>query len=192
MRAERTFGKIFLDFTIALIIIQTIINFIRYFFILLRRISKLKEKNKAKRISTTDLLRGLAKTNNLERFIERNTLDMNLPDLQEYLAQLCVEKNLKIAHVIERAGIHRSFGYQIFRGERHPSRDRIILLCFGFDLDVTQAQQLLDVARKSRLYPRIQRDAAVIYALIHKLPLIELQLMLEELGLTQLGGFSDE
>ena len=58
----------------------------------------------------------------------------------------------------------------------------------ALDWTFDDAQRLLQAAQKSSLYPRIKRDAAVLYCLNHRLSIIETQDMLHELGLGLLGG----
>ena len=47
---------------------------------------------------------------------------------------------------------------------------------------------LLQVAQKSLLYPRLKRDAAILYCLNHHRDVLEMQSVLQSLGLTLLGG----
>ncbi len=63
----------------------------------------------------------------------------------------------------------------------------MLQLAFGFGLDVDSTQKLLKIACQSQLYPKLKRDAAVIYCLSHRLGSIETQTMLHELGLRLLG-----
>jgi len=91
-------------------------------------------------------------------------------------------------HVIIRSGIERSFGHQLFRGIRKPSRDNVLRLAFGFGLNVDETQTLLQLARRSPLYPKIKRDAAVLYSLSRKETIMEIQSSLCDLGLVMLGG----
>ena len=91
-------------------------------------------------------------------------------------------------HVIKRSGIERSFGHQLFRGSRQPSRDNVIRLAFGFSLTLDETQALLRTARKSALYPKIKRDAIILFGLSHGKTMIEVQNIISENGLTLLGG----
>lgn len=139
-------------------------------------------------VGTSTLLRRILKASNLHSFLEQNEGALALPSFPEYLDSLCRERNLVREHVIIRAGIDRGFGHQLFRGVRQPSRDNILRLAFGFGLDVEETQQLLLIARRSQLYPRFPRDAAIIYGLSHHNSIIEMQTSLNEQGLTMLGG----
>lgn len=137
---------------------------------------------------TSTLLRRIFKAANLRSFLDENEKSFAAPTFTEYLESLCQGRNMVREHVIGRAGIERGFGHQIFRGSRKPSRDNVMRLAFGFGLDAEETQALLRAARRTPLYPRIPRDAALLYGLSHHHTLIEMQTSLVEQGMTALGG----
>lgn len=139
-------------------------------------------------LGTSTLLRRIFKAPNLRNYLDENGKSLVAPTFTEYLEMLCQEKNMVREHIIVRAGIERGFGHQLFRGARKPSRDNALRLAFGFGLDVDETQALLRAARRTPLYPRIKRDAAIIYGLAHHNTIIEIQTSLSDLGLTVLGG----
>ena len=139
------------------------------------------------RVRTSELLQKLLKAVTLRQFIRQNGKNMDIPRFHDYITNLSREKQMPPASVIKNSGIDRTFGYQIFSGKRTPSRDKVIQLAFGFRLDYEETQELLKIARRSELYPKIQRDAVFIYALSNCLPLIDVQTALSELSLPLLG-----
>ena len=100
---------------------------------------------------------------------------------------MCAVKNLPPNEVVKKADIERKYGRQLFSGTRKPSRDKVIQLAFGFELDYEETQELLISARKSALYPKIERDAVIIFALKRKQDLHTVQSMLYELSIPILG-----
>jgi len=100
---------------------------------------------------------------------------------------LCAQKGMVPERIIREAGIDRTYGHQLFNGIRKPSRDKVIQIAFGFGLDVEETQRLLRAARKSMLYPRLKRDAAIIYCLQKRKDLAYVQQVLTQYGLTALG-----
>ena len=76
----------------------------------------------------------------------------------------------------------------MFTGKRNPSRDTVIKLAFAMRADVAQTQEMLKIARKSVLYPRIKRDTVIIYCLHNHISLVDTELILEDLDLPNLGG----
>ena len=142
----------------------------------------LKEK-----ISTSALLRKLFKTNNLENFIKHYGEQFDNIPFHTYINQLCVENGTIPAHVIHKSSIERTFGHQLFNGIRKPSRDKVIQLAFGFGMDYEKTQELLKISHHRALYPKIKRDAAIIFALHRGLPVTDVQVTLSELSLPLLG-----
>ncbi len=140
-----------------------------------------------KNITTSAILGNLFKAVNISRFIKRNREHMNQVPFHEHISRLCKERDTVPERVILKSGIVRTYGHQFFTGSRKPSRDKVIQLAFGFEMTYEEAQELLKVARKSPLYPKIERDAALIYALEKRLTVVETQAMLKELNLPVLG-----
>ena len=135
------------------------------------------------KITTANLLKRLFKTGNIVRFIRNHEAEMRGVPFRDHLARLCEEKNKVPNQVISRSGIDRTYGHQLFNGRRKPSRDKVLQLAFGFELTYEEAQDLLKSAGESPLYPRIQRDAVIIFALIRGLDVDDVQATLLELSL---------
>lgn len=141
-----------------------------------------------KRIKTSTLFRRLFKSPNLQEFMDINETALEIPSFHSYITELCRTMNYVPAQVIKNSSIERTYGHQIFNGTRNPSRDKVIQLAFGFGLNVDGTQKLLKSAQKSLLYPKIKRDAAILYCINNNIDIIETQGVLESLGLTLLGG----
>ncbi len=141
-----------------------------------------------KEISTSTLLRRLFKTPDLEQFIKSDIDEIEIPQFHVYILDLCKAKGWVPEQIIKKAAIDRTYGHQLFNGTRKPSRDKVIQLAFGFGLNVNDAQKLLKIAQKSPLYPKIKRDAAILYCLNCHKHVLETQSVLQSLGMTLLGG----
>ena len=146
------------------------------------------QRDAKRNLQTSTLLRRLFKTSDVHSYLAENGDSICIPTFVEQLERLCEEKSMVREHVIKRAGIERSFGHQLFRGSRRPSRDNVIRLAFGFSLTVGETQELLRIARKSALYPKIKRDAIILFGLAHGKTMIDIQSIISEHGLTLLGG----
>jgi hypothetical protein len=138
--------------------------------------------------STSELLRRLFKTHDIVKFMENHSHEMGTPPFHDYISELCKTTGKIPGRVIKQASIERTYGHQLFNGIRKPSRDKVIQLAFGFELDFDGSQKLLQIAQKSMLYPRIKRDAAIIYCIVNHKNVLETQSVLHSLGLTLLGG----
>jgi hypothetical protein len=137
---------------------------------------------------TSALLHRLFNTPDLEQFMAGNAIDMVVPPFHVYITEICKTTGQVPEQVIKHAAIERTYGHQLFNGTRNPSRDKVIQLAFGLRLDLGGTQRLLQIAQKSLLYPRIKRDAAILYCLKNRKDIFETQSVLQSLGLTLLGG----
>ena len=140
-----------------------------------------------KKDKTTTLLRELLSTPDLNDFISDNADILQQLPFHAYITQICTAAGQVPEQAIKRAGIERTYGHQLFNGTRNPSRDKVLQLAFGLGLDFDGAQKLLRVAGMSSLYPKIERDAAIIHCLHHNKDVYETQAVLQGLGLTLLG-----
>lgn len=140
-----------------------------------------------KQLSTEDLLKLLFKEQSLDSFMSQSSSDFLIPNFSEYISKLCSARGEFPEKAIARAGLEKSYGHKVFAGKRNPSRDTVIQLAFGLELDVVETQELLKIARKSTLYMRVKRDTALIYCLHNHIPLVETQIVLRDLGLPILG-----
>ena len=141
-----------------------------------------------KNIRTSTMLRNLAVTSDFYSFVNDHENVMQETTFSAYLSRLCDVNNLVPERVIKAAQIDRTYGHQLFNGTRKPSRDKVIQLAFGFAMTVEECQGLLRVAGKNPLYPKIKRDAAILFCLSKGMNVLETQSLLESLDLTLLGG----
>jgi len=141
-----------------------------------------------KQITTDELLTQIFKEPNPERLFEQNETAFTVKTFSEYLYSWCKTNREIPEHIIRRANLEKSYGHQLFTGKRNPSRDTVLQLAFAMDADYKQAQDMLKIARKSQLYPRIKRDAALIHCLHNRNSLMDAQILLQDLKLPLLGG----
>ena len=141
-----------------------------------------------KRINTDELLKLLFKERSLEQFLQRNESAYLNTGFSDYLSGWCKAHQAVPEQLIRRANLEKSFGHQLFSGKRKPSRDTVIQLAFAMEADVAQTQEMLKIARKSPLYPRIKRDTVLIYCLHNHISLVDTENILSDLDLPVLGG----
>lgn len=151
-------------------------------------IMKDEKTSEEKRLSTEALMHLLMKDRSLHSFLSSNADELVQPEFHVYLSRLRSEKGESAEKIIRRGQIEKSYGHQLFKGTRRPSRDTCLQLAFGFEMGVEQTQRLLRVAGKSTLYPRVMRDAAIIYSLHNGISLSDAQIILADLGLPIIGG----
>ncbi len=141
-----------------------------------------------KQISTDELLKLLFKERSLEHFLKRNESAYLNTGFSDYLSAWCKTHQQVPEQLIRRANLEKSFGHQLFSGKRKPSRDTVIQLAFAMGADVSETQEMLKIARKSLLYPRIKRDTVIIYCLHNHISLVDTEIILADLSLPILGG----
>ena len=139
------------------------------------------------KITTGSLMQRLMKTSSLSHFFDQNERYLETEDMAGWLNNACRERGLSVSQAIQKAQIDRSYGYQIFRGIRSPSRDKLLQLALGIGLDVSQTQHLLTLGGKSVLYPRLKRDAVLLYCINNSFSVLDTQDTLEKYSLSLLG-----
>lgn len=81
--------------------------------------------------------------------------------ISDELARRGMKKNL----VVRRSRLNQTFAYQIMAGMRHPSRDKLVQLCFGMRLDEATASELLERGGSAALRPYLRRDVIIAFCL---------------------------
>lgn len=122
---------------------------------------------------TDELVHELRNTANILDYLEKNAAEMQVDSLSTYLKQWLIAKNRTKADVVRGSNLTKAYVYQIFLGRKYPSRDKVIALSFGLDLNVDETQILLKQAGYRELYPRDPRDALLLFAIERKVGIID-------------------
>lgn len=132
--------------------------------------------------STGELLELLKKSSTVSSYINQAApnLIQQVP-LHNYLSNLLTEKGQKKSDVIHRSGLDRGYAYEIFSGNKIPSRDKLLALCFAIPLSTEEVQRLLNHTGYPQLYARIERDSILLFALEHRLSLSDTNELLYEM-----------
>ena len=145
------------------------------------------EKPGMERVPTGEFAMKLIASENFEEFYAENIEQMQAYNLPDYLSELCWCKGILPHELVRKTDIDRVYGHKIFAGERKPSRDYVLKLALGLELSVEEAQRLLTISKNSQLYPRVPRDAAILYCLHHGVGYRNTKEKLYEWGMTILG-----
>ena len=129
---------------------------------------------------TKDLLQSLYGNQKISCILEQNRDEFIARPLCQALAELLEQKGITRAQAIRNAMMNSIYGQQIFAGTKTPSRDKLLTTAFGMGLDFEQTDTLLKRQGYPRLYPRHQRDAIIIYGLLHRLSLLDTNTLLYE------------
>ena len=103
------------------------------------------------------------------------------PTCAQVLQTLLEQAGLSAPEWIAAADISKSYAYQLLRGGRIPGRDILLRTALVLRLSLKEAQRLLAVGGCGALYPKIRRDAAVIFALNQHMTLLETEDLLASL-----------
>lgn len=103
------------------------------------------------------------------------------PTCAQILQELLEKGGVSAPEWMTAADISKSYGYQVLRGERIPGRDILLRTALFLKLNLKETQRLLAVGGCGSLYPKIRRDAAVIFALNQKMSLLETEDLLVSL-----------
>ena len=123
---------------------------------------------------TDDLQKELMGSNSLNEFLSANSDEFNSGGVQRLLTRLFEKRGITKSALAKQSGMSEIYVHQIFAGRRNPSRSRLICLCFGLGATLDETQELLRLAGLAPLYPRIRRDAIIIYGLVNGVGLHEL------------------
>ena len=132
--------------------------------------------------NTQELLKILKNSASIETYLEHEAKHFSSMPLPEYLEMLLEKHGIKKSQCIEDANLQRNYGYQIFSGERTPSRDKVIALCFAMHLTLEEVHALLCSTGYPDLYPKNRRDSVLIFGITKGLSLLETNELLYETG----------
>lgn len=122
-----------------------------------------RRKKRVEEPLTEELLEKLLDAPDPGAFARQNHITSR--SLPQYLDELLIEKDLKRADVVRAAGLNETFGYQIFVGQRNPSRNKVLQLAFAMRCTLREANRMLKAAGSNELYCKDRRDAIIIFAL---------------------------
>ena len=123
------------------------------------------------KVTTSTLLTILGSASTFAEAVTARGADRD-PVFHDYLYSLMEMKGLSPKDVILSTGIERSYFYHILNGAKHPGRNVVLRIAFSIGASLSETNRLLRLGGVSDLYPRIRRDAALIYCLQRRFSLI--------------------
>ena len=93
--------------------------------------------------TTAQLQEMLKKCNSLNEYINENEISFSNKKPHELLNEEIQNRKLVKADVIRRSGIERHYAYQILSGTKTPSRDKLLMFCFGLGMTAEESQHFL-------------------------------------------------
>ena len=102
--------------------------------------------------------------------------------LSETLGNIMKQMSLRRADVIKNSGLNDIYVHQILAGKRHPSRNKLLCLLFGMELDAECVQRVLKRCGYAPLYAKSRRDSIILFALKNGHTLLQFNETLFEYG----------
>ena len=130
---------------------------------------------------TGELTEELSAQSDLTSFLRKNENEFITPDVSEMITDLLKAKNITKTELAKNSGVSEVYLYQVLSGRRTPSRDRMICLCLGLHCTLEETQKLLRQSRFAELYPKVRREAVIMFALEEKWSVAQLNDMLFEI-----------
>lgn len=141
--------------------------------------------------SSASLEEDLKATKEIGVYLKKNKESMIPHNLPIHLDMLLAKKGISKPEVVRDSHLDRKYIYQIFSGEKNPSRDKLIALAFGLHLSDEETQTMLKVSGNRELYVRDERDAIILFALQKKKDIWETNKLLFDHNFTALGAPKD-
>lgn len=137
--------------------------------------------------TTEELNHEIKAATDIEDYLLKNRENMLNDSLPRYLRELLTQKGLSRAQVVRNSHLDRTYAYQIFSGEKTPSRDKLLALAFGLHLTGDETQRMLKISCNRELYARDMRDALILFALERGKTVLEANESLYDHGFPVLG-----
>lgn len=127
-------------------------------------------------MNTTQLLDILNETDNLDDILEK------IPDLSFslLLESFCERAHMTKSDLIKKTTLDRTYAYQIINNTKNPSQDKVIQLALALSLNLHDTNLLLTLSNNKSLYPKLKRDAVIIFCINKKYSVIETNELLDE------------
>lgn len=129
-------------------------------------------------MTTTQLL-NILKQN---RDIPLDELLKEIPDLTfvDYLETLLEQRSITKGDLIVQTTLDRTYAYQIMNGSKNPSQDKVIQFALALRLNLHDTNVLLTLSKNESLYPKIKRDALIIFCINKHYSVIQTNQLLDD------------
>ncbi|MEG0855352.1 MAG: hypothetical protein RSG52_02620 [Terrisporobacter sp.] len=138
-------------------------------------------------VKLMSLLNNIDDESNLDDFISNTLNNSDNIQLCKYLEKIFKDKSISKSAVIKNADIDRTYAYEILRGNKKPSRDKILQLCIGGDFNLEETNKALKIGNCGELYPKVMRDSVIIFGLNKKLSILDINDLLFSYNVPLLG-----
>lgn len=133
-------------------------------------------------MKTDELEHKIKSANKLSNFLEENSENFVATNLSNHLISLMIKKDLNKKDVVKNSNLNLNYVYQIFNGRRNAQRDKLLMLAFGLNLDVSETETMLKIANVPILYAKDRRDSIILYSIHNKYSVIKCNIELDNVN----------
>lgn len=131
-------------------------------------------------INTIDLEDMLSCEEGFDNYLKKKaTYDLTVA---EFLTAVMIQKDISRSHIISKAGLNRVYSYEVFRGEKRPSRNILLRILIALEMDFEKVQIALKKLEYPLLYAKNIRDAIIIYGLKNNKSVDDICILLYDSG----------
>ena len=135
------------------------------------------------RKSTEDLLEELQNENcKIDEYLKGNGESFVFDKIKDFLGTAIEKSGYSKSNIINKSDFSYCYFYDVINGRKIPGRDKIIRLILTMHLSVDECQEALRISGRSALYPRIRRDAIILFAISNGYSIYQLSELLADAG----------
>lgn len=135
------------------------------------------------RKSTEDLLEELQNENcKIDEYLKGNGESFVYDKIKDFWETAVEKSGYSKSNIINKSDFSYCYFYDVINGRKIPGRDKIIRLILTMHLSVDECQEALRISGRSALYPRIRRDAIILFAISNGYSIYQLSELLADAG----------
>lgn len=135
------------------------------------------------RKSTEDLLEELQNENcKIDEYLKGNGESFVYDKIKDFWETAIEKSGYSKSNIINKSDFSYCYFYDVINGRKIPGRDKIIRLILTMHLNVDECQEALRISGRSALYPRIRRDAIILFAISNGYSIYQLSELLADAG----------
>lgn len=135
------------------------------------------------RKSTEDLLEELQNENcKIDEYLKGNGESFVYDKIKDFWETAIEKSGYSKSNIINKSDFSYCYFYDVINGRKIPGRDKIIRLILTMHLSVDECQEALRISGRSALYPRIRRDAIILFAILNGYSIYQLSELLADAG----------
>lgn len=135
------------------------------------------------RKSTEDLLEELQNENcKIDEYLKGNGESFVYDKIKDFWETAIEKSGYSKSNIINKSDFSYCYFYDVINGRKIPGRDKTIRLILTMHLSVDECQEALRISGRSALYPRIRRDAIILFAISNGYSIYQLSELLADAG----------